>query len=173
MPSPWLVPIGDLLRHPGTKRDVAASGVLADVAVTASRVPAGAESAFSGTVESLDGGAVRVRGRITTTWTGECRRCLGPAAGNLDVEVSELYERVPESEDIYPLPADRLDLEPLVRDAIYLELPQAPLCRADCQGLCPECGADRNTVDCGHAVDELDPRWAALRELGEQMEQES
>jgi uncharacterized protein len=168
MAGPWLVPIGDLLRHPGAKREVTATGELGDVAVTASRVPPGAETTFTGVVESLDGGAVRVRGRIRSHWEGECRRCLGPASGDVDVEVSELYEREPESEDIYPLPTDRLDLQPLVRDAIYLELPQAPLCRADCQGLCPECGADRNTVDCGHAVDELDPRWAALRELGEQ-----
>ena len=164
----WQVPVADLLRHPGAKRDITASGDLGDVAVTASRVPKGTETTFDGVIESLDGGAVRVRGGVTTSWEGECRRCLGPASGNLNVEVSELYERVPESEDIYPLAADRLDLQPLVRDAIYLELPQAPLCQADCQGLCPECGADRNTVDCGHAIDELDPRWAALRELGEQ-----
>ena len=167
MPSPWLVPIADLLRHPGSKREVTAAGPMGDVAVTASRVPDGTETAFSGVIESLDGGAVRVRGRVVAHWEGECRRCLGPAAGDLDVEVSELYERVPESEDIYPLPTDRFDLQPLVRDAIYLELPQAPLCQAECQGLCPECGADRNTADCGHVIDTMDPRWAALRELGE------
>jgi uncharacterized protein len=164
----WIVPIADMLRHPGSRRDVAASGDLGDIRVTSSRVAPGAETDFSGVIEALDGGAVRVRGHVHTRWEGECRRCLGPASGELDVDVSELFERVPESEDIYPLGADRLDLEPLVRDAIYLELPQAPLCAADCQGLCPECGADRNTVDCGHAVDVMDPRWAALRELGEQ-----
>jgi uncharacterized protein len=163
----WIVPVADLLRHPGARRDVEAAGDLGDIRVTASRVPEGTLSDFAGIVESLDGGAVRVRGRIRTKWEGECRRCLGVAAGDLDLEVSELCEREPESEDIYPLGADRLDLEPIVRDAIYLELPPAPLCMADCQGLCPECGADRNTGDCGHAIDDMDPRWAALRELGE------
>lgn len=162
----WIVPIADLLRHAGARKDFAVSGQLGDIRVTASRLAPDAQTEFDGTVEALDGGAVRVRGEVHTRWEGECRRCLGPAAGDLAVEVSELFERVPESEDIYPLGADRLDLEPLVRDAIYLELPQAPLCTADCQGLCPECGADRNTVDCGHAVDVIDPRWAALRELG-------
>jgi DUF177 domain-containing protein len=161
----WIVPVADLLRHPGARKEVATSGDLGEIFVTASRVPPNTSTDFDGVVEALDGGAVRVRGEIRTRWVGECRRCLGPAEGDLDVEVSELFERVPESEDIYPLGADRLDLEPLVRDAIYLELPQAPLCKADCQGLCPECGADRNTVDCGHAVDAIDPRWAALREL--------
>jgi uncharacterized protein len=162
----WIVPIADLLRHPGARKDFSVAGQLGDIRVTASSVPTGTQTAFDGTVEALDGVAVRVRGLVHTKWEGECRRCLGPAAGDLEVEVTELCERVPESEDIYPLGADRLDLEPLVRDAIYLELPQAPLCTADCQGLCPECGADRNTVDCGHAIDVIDPRWAALRELG-------
>ena len=166
--SPWSVPISDLLHHPGSRKEIEVGGDLADIHVTASRVPAGTPAEFVGLVESLDGGAVRARGHVHTRWAGECRRCLGPAEGDLDLEVSELFERTPESEDIYPLQADRLDLEPLVRDAIYLELPQAPLCRADCQGLCPECGADRNTVDCGHAVDVIDPRWAALRELGQE-----
>ena len=168
MLGPWEVPVADLLRQPGAKRDIAVSGAIGDVRVTGSHVSPETESRFAGTVESLDATSLRVRGHVTTAWEGECRRCLGPAAGNLDIEVSELYEREPESEEIYPLPTDRLDLEPLVRDAIYLELPLAPLCMEDCQGLCPECGADRNTVDCGHAADQLDPRWAALRELGEQ-----
>jgi uncharacterized protein len=163
--GPWVVPIGDLLRHPGTKRDVTAAGDIGDIAVTGSRVPTGTETSFDGTAESLDSASVRVRGRVTTRWEGDCRRCLGPAAGDLVIDVTELYESTPDAEDIYPLLADRLDLEPLVRDAIYLELPQAPLCMADCQGLCPECGADRNTVDCGHVVDDMDPRWAALRDL--------
>jgi uncharacterized protein len=48
-----------------------------------------------------------------------------------------------------------------VRDAIVLELPMAPLCRDDCRGLCPQCGADRNEADCG-CVAPADPRWANL-----------
>lgn len=166
--SHWSVPVAELLRHPGARREIEVSGGLGDVAVTASRVPPNAEAQVTGVVEALDGTTVQFKGIVRVPWVGECRRCLGPADGDLAIEVHELFERAPESEDIYPLTADRLDLEPLARDAIYLELPQAPLCKADCQGLCPECGADRNTVDCGHAADWLDPRWDALRDLGEQ-----
>jgi uncharacterized protein len=165
--SHWSIPVAELLRHPGSKRDVAVAGDLGDIAVTASRVLPGAETQVNGTIESLDNITVQFKGVVAVPWIGECRRCLGPASGDLSVAVQELFERAPESEDIYPLQADRLDLEPLARDALYLELPQAPLCMADCQGLCPDCGADRNTVDCGHVVNELDPRWDALRELGE------
>ena len=166
--SQWSVPVAELLRHPGARREIEVAGQLGDVHVSASRVPPGAETLVTGVVESLDGTTVQFKGRVQVRWTGECRRCLGEAHGDLEIEVHELFERAPESEDIYPLTADRLDLEPLARDAIYLELPQAPLCKADCQGLCPECGADRNTVDCGHAVGGINPRWDALRGLGEQ-----
>ncbi len=166
--SQWSIPVAELLRHPGAKRDVDVTGPLGDIAVTASRVPSDSQTQVTGVVEALDGITVQLKGTVLTPWVGECRRCLGPASGELTVSVHELFERAPESEDIYPLQADRLDLEPVARDAIYLELPQAPLCMADCQGLCPECGADRNTVHCGHAVDALDPRWDALRDLGDQ-----
>ena len=60
---------------------------------------------------------------------------------------------------------DLLDLEPAVRDAIVLSLPQNPLCTPDCPGLCPVCGF-RLADDPSHAHEEvLDPRWAALRDL--------
>jgi DUF177 domain-containing protein len=165
--SHWSVPVAELLRHPGSKRDVELAGDLGDIAVTGSRVRPRAETHVTGIIESLAHTTVQFKGTVTAPWEGECRRCLGPAVGDLTVEVHELFERAPESDDIYPLQADRLDLEPLARDALYLDLPQAPLCMADCQGLCPECGADKNTVDCGHVADDIDPRWDALRGLGE------
>jgi uncharacterized protein len=51
-----------------------------------------------------------------------------------------------------------------VHDAIFLELPLAPLCRPDCQGLCPECGADKNEAPC-ECPGPVDPRWATLDAL--------
>ena len=48
----------------------------------------------------------------------------------------------PSDEELYPIVDDDLDLGPLVRDAVVLELPMAPLCRPDCAGLCPRCGAE-------------------------------
>jgi uncharacterized protein len=47
-----------------------------------------------------------------------------------------------------------------------LGFPAFPLHSPDCAGLCPTCGADRNTVDCGHGGPEtIDPRWAGLADL--------
>ena len=50
--------------------------------------------------------------------------------------------------ETYPLEGDEIDLEQLVRDTVLLDLPAAPLCRDDCAGLCPACGADRNRARC-------------------------
>ena len=58
-----------------------------------------------------------------------------------------------------------IDLEPVAREAVLLELPLAPLCREDCAGLCPECGAVLDEVRCGHGIDAADPRWSALDDL--------
>ena len=65
-------------------------------------------------------------------------------------------------EDTYPLEGDQLDLRPLVRDALLLELPLAPLCREDCRGLCAECGADLNLGPC-QCRPALDARWQRPR----------
>jgi uncharacterized protein len=52
---------------------------------------------------------------------------------------------------------------------VIVELPMAPVCRGDCRGLCPVCGADRNDTDCGHGDTPADPRWAALDALRERL----
>ncbi|HJV09433.1 MAG TPA: DUF177 domain-containing protein, partial [Acidimicrobiales bacterium] len=62
----------------------------------------------------------------------------------------------------YRLGHDSVDLEPLVREALVLDLPLAPLCEEDCRGLCPTCGADLNLGDCDCPPAETDSRWAAL-----------
>jgi uncharacterized protein len=70
-----------------------------------------------------------------------------------------------EDEETYPLVGEHLDLRPLVRDALLLELPIAPLCRDDCRGLCPTCGADLNEGTCACEDPTSDPRWSVLDRL--------
>ena len=117
---------------------------------------------------------VLVSGTARVHVVGECARCLDPLEHDLEVELQELYtyddeddEPVEgmEDEEVSRLDGDLLDLEPLVRDAVVLSLPFGPLCRDDCPGLCPDCGA-RLADDPGHDHGErIDPRWAALAEV--------
>jgi len=136
-----------------------------------STVPEGAEAICDVTLQSFDGG-VMVIGTVQAPWQGVCRRCAVPVGGDLRIAVRELFAEPggghpgssglqPDDDEVYPIVHDELDLGPMVRDAIVLELPLAPLCREDCLGLCAHCGADRNTEKCD-CVAPRDPRWASL-----------
>ncbi len=120
-------------------------------------------------VESLSDG-LTVNGEVRTTWTGTCPRCLGPATGPLVAEVQELYQVHPTSEEAFPFDGEQLDLGPMVRELVLMELPAAPLCRDDCAGICPTCGADRNMAPCDCGGEVSDPRWAGLDALRASLE---
>ncbi len=156
--------VADLVRRPGSSRPIELDEPLADLEVRACVVPPDAPVHVAVQLERIPEGLV-VRGVVEASWTAECGRCLRPIDGRLAVGVDELYEQEPVEGETYQLEHDHIDLEPLVRDALLLELPPAPLCRPDCAGLCPECGIDRNEMSCSCRTDDLDPRWAALRSL--------
>lgn len=158
------VGVADLLRSPGSTRDVGIEAILDDLSVLGSAVPAGQPIEVDVRLEAVNEGVV-AKGHVHAPWTGECRRCLRAIEGRIDAEVLEVFEGHPVEGETSKLDHDRIDLEPVAREAVLLELPLAPLCRDDCAGLCPECGADRNAGECGHAVEVGDDRWSALREL--------
>jgi uncharacterized protein len=162
--TPFRIPVADLLRRPGASRAVATAGPLPGLASPGAEVPEGMPVTVDVTLERVSEGIV-VRGTVAAHWQAACSRCLAPVEGDAAVHVDELFEREPLEGETYQLDADVLDLEPLARDALVLELPAVPICRAECQGLCPACGVDRNTTECDCTSDELDPRWAALRSL--------
>jgi uncharacterized protein len=166
---PLIVNVAELLRHPMSRAEVHTQVPSEGFTVLDSSVPAGTPITVDVALESLNDGIVAT-GRVSAPWQGACRRCLGVAGGTLEVLVSELYQARPQTDEAFPINGDLLDLEPLVREAVLLELPLAPLCRADCAGLCPECGVDRNESDCGHGAVSGDPRWAALDELRERLD---
>jgi uncharacterized protein len=123
-------------------------------------------------LESVSEG-VLVSGTARVTLTGECARCLDPLTEELEVDIQQLFvypgneiDEDDEDDEIGQLVDDYIDLEPLLRDAVVLALPLAPVCREDCPGLCPDCGARLADVEPDHGHEQVDPRWAALRVLG-------
>ena len=123
-------------------------------------------------LESVSEG-VLVSGTARVMLTGECARCLDPLTEELEVDIQQLFvypgneiDEDDEDDEIGRLVDDYIDLEPLLRDAVVLALPLAPVCREDCPGLCPDCGARLADVDPGHGHELADPRWAALRVIG-------
>lgn len=160
--TPFVVAVTEQRRNPGVQRRVQVAGPVPDLGTSAAAVPEGADASADVMVEALTDGRVTVTGTIAAPWEGECRRCLKPVRGDVTVEVQELFEPDPAPDaETYRLDGDYLDLEPLVRDAVLLALPLAPLCAEACAGPDPE----GHPVGSGEAEPTPDPRWSALSEL--------
>lgn len=108
------------------------------------------------------------RGRIGTSVTSDCRRCLVevrvPVLAPMDILFTE--DGLTDDPEAYVVPrhAVELDLGDAVREELILATPEFVLCREDCRGMCPRCGADLNAGPCGCAP-ESDPRWSAFEAL--------
>lgn len=98
----------------------------------------------------------------------DCVRCLTGFKQSLHIEFTELYafsqKYVTDSGLLMPESAI-IDLAPVLREYILLEIPISPLCRTDCKGLCPVCGNNLNESTCNHDDDSVDPRLASLKKL--------
>jgi uncharacterized protein len=158
------IDIRDLLEHPGASRTIHMQEPVPDLRTELAGVPEDAPIEGDLTLESVVEG-IYVTGSFGGRMTLRCARCLNEFERGFDVDVHELVARQPGPEDDYALGSDlTLDPEPMVRDAVVLEMPFSPLCRPDCLGLCEICGGDRNLGECpGH--EETDPRWTALEGL--------
>jgi uncharacterized protein len=169
--APLVLDTRELGRRPGSQREVSRTvPAPADLGIEVLQVPEGSPVELDLRLEAVMEG-VLVTGTADVSLTGECARCLEPITDEITVDLQELYvyedHALPEEEDdeVGTLQDDLVDLEPLLRDAVVLALPFQPLCRDDCPGLCPECGA-RLADDPDHAHEAaIDPRWAALADL--------
>jgi len=166
--SPLVVNTHDLGRRPGVMRELTLSvSAPADLRVELMGVLPGSPVEMDVRLESVMEG-VLASGSARVRLTGECARCLGPIEDDLDVTFQELYvypESDAEEDEAARLDGELLDLEPVLRDAVVLALPFRPVCRADCPGLCVECGA-RLADQPGHShAESVDPRWGALAAL--------
>ncbi len=139
----------------------------ADLGIAVIGVPPGSPIELDLRLESVVEG-VLVSGTASVQVRGECVRCLGEVSDQLEVDIQELYvyPGVEQDDDLASrLEGDLIDLEPLLRDEVVLDLPFQPLCRDDCFGLCVECGANLNDDPAHRHGAALDHRWEALRGL--------
>ena len=120
---------------------------------------------FKAHVERSDGGSLHVRGHLSVETSGPCSRCLADTPLSVDQELDLFF--LPESEVLSEYDdeegaelqdrdlvvtfykGDVLDLGGIVREQVLLAQPMKRLCREDCKGVCPTCGADRNLTSCG------------------------
>ena len=175
MDRPFLLVAAKLRRIVGSHRHDVCRGPLAGLAsIGGAVVPEGLDVVADVESESTPGG-ILVTGTVATRWYAQCRRCAEDISGDIRVPVREWFAQVgatgetsatDEDADVYAFVGDDLDLEPMVRDAVLLELPLAPLCDDGCRGLCPICGGNRNEENCSCATP-ADSRWDVLTALKE------
>ncbi|MCL8026599.1 YceD family protein [Nocardioides bruguierae] len=177
--APLVLDTHELGRRPGSQRQVSRTvPAPTDLGIEVLRVPEGSPVQLDLRLEAVMEG-VLVTGEAHASLDGECVRCLEPIDDEVDVTFQELYvydeHQTPhdEDDDVSRLDGDLVDLEPQLRDAVVLALPFQPLCSEDCEGLCPECGVRLNDEpDHGHE-DPIDPRWAGLTGLKQDLDDKS
>ena len=130
---------------------------------------------------------VRVGARTKAEVTAACGRCLAPVSVDVPVEFEVTLVPADEYSDeeaqdegdqgaaggsFAPQEAEEetysgkvVDLDPILREQLLLALPGYPVCREDCKGLCPVCGANLNDRECGCDRHVPDPRWAGLKNV--------
>jgi uncharacterized protein len=165
------IDVRDLVGHPGASKTVAVEGTLEDLGTEVAAVPDDRPVHADMLLESVVEG-ILVTGRVEGTFHLRCARCLKEFDEPFAVSLAEMFVSAPEDDtDDYPLdPEGLIEPDQMVRDAVGVELPFSPLCRPDCRGLCPVCGGDRNLGECPGDHPSVDPRWAELEALLEQME---
>ncbi len=154
-------------------RDVAAESL----AVAADDFSVDGTLRLAGELLGKGGGEYLLDGTLDGMLQVPCSRCLEPFAmplsARLDVRLlpvsqlaaSEDHEIRDDDLTTEFYENDVLDVAALVREQCYLALPMKPLCRPDCQGLCPQCGANLNVTTCDCDRTWVDPRLAALKAL--------
>jgi uncharacterized protein len=159
-----LVDVVDLLGSPGSTRRLSVREPVAGMSTAVAAIPEDRPVEATLLLESLVEG-ILVSGEVRGPELLSCARCLKPVEAELRLELRELFAPGATAEDDeYPVTDGSIDLEPMLRDAILLAMPFAPLCGPDCQGLCERCGGDRNLGEC-RCEPETDSRWAALAGL--------
>ena len=125
-------------------------------------------SFFHGTIQVIrvpDG--LLVQGTVESRLRLECVRCLKPCALPITLELEETFGLPGARQSVAYVVGDDgwLDLAPLLREQSWTAIPMKPLCRTDCKGLCPQCGANLNRESCTCESTQIDPRLAMLKDL--------
>jgi DUF177 domain-containing protein len=126
---------------------------------------------------------IRLRGRLATTIELACARCLEPVTQDVKREFELLYRplgadagrdelSVTDAEaEIGYYQGEGILLEDVLREQVLLALPLKVTCREDCKGLCPHCGKNLNEAQCSCEVPMEDPRWQALKDIRDRLQQ--
>ena len=134
------------------------------------------KTAFNGEIEGVDGKG-QLRGSVKADVSVDCTRCLEPIERHFEFPFRAIFvdsshedtnaeaEVSDDALDESLVPDGQINMAEVIREQLLLAVPEQIFCREDCRGLCSKCGSNLNLIDCKCADDEIDPRWAALKNL--------
>jgi uncharacterized protein len=126
-----------------------------------------------------------LKARLSYEQTLSCNRCLKPIVEHAEPEVELMivverpravageHELKEDELGVLTIPEEILETDPILLEQLQLNVPMKPLCRPDCRGLCPECGADLNAGECSCETHAGDARFAALAVLKSRLDSEN
>lgn len=164
----WLqIDVSNLAGKPGSTRKLASSGPVEGFRSGLGWIEDGDSIRIDLLLQSA-GDGIEVTGDAWGRLHLSCSRCLIEYEQDFKLSLDEKFffePDVAEENEGYLVRDQVIDLEPMLRDVIVLDIPIRPVHAEDCKGLCPECGADLNVSDCRHAEHAIDARWAPLQSL--------
>lgn len=113
-------------------------------------------------------GGILTQAKLQTELEVTCTRCLEPFSYPTVLDIEEIvgFAGKPRPDITYRVTEEGwFEAAPLLREQAWVALPMKPLCRSDCRGICPECGANLNVEPCLCREGQVDPRLAVLAEL--------
>ena len=164
----FVIPVRDLIGKPGSMRELTLAVASPErLGEAVARVDQGTELRVEARLESVHEG-ILATGEVTTVANAECVRCLESIEVDIEADFQELFAYLDQDGYDYQVVDETIDLGPIVRDQVVLQLPFQPMCSSDCPGLDPETGEKRPEGWQEDTEDRVDPRWDALRELVDQ-----
>lgn len=118
---------------------------------------------------SNNGKSLMLKARVEAEVSAHCARCTKPLTVCESFELDEVLIQDNGEEindlDVVAFEGHTFELDELVMNGFFMNVSGKYLCKEDCKGLCPECGADLNEGECGCAQTSVDPRWAGLLDI--------
>lgn len=167
--DPFKIDIAALKNRPGQRQEIIIEDILTPSA-DRSELKLKGPIKVTLTLENI-GLEFLVQGEAEALIESNCARCLKDFDLALNVEFAQLFTDQPDldNEDEMAIIADKIDIKPVVEEALLLDIPFSRICGQDCKGICPKCGQDLNENDCGCPKEEIDIRMVKLLELKDKL----
>ena len=159
--------VAEIRRHLTGKKPLQFDAEPAELDITETELPIAGKIRIDGEISNV-GDVLLLQARVSASVNRMCSRCLKEFTADSSAEVVEKFYPLGSpgvEKDAYVYEADIVDITEPLRESLLLAEPLKVLCKEDCLGICPVCGADRNVHPCSCDTSAIDPRLAALKQF--------